>query len=86
MNRCCDVACNSKEVVSNQRSAISYRSLTETWEVEYTDEFGDWYEALNESEQDSIDRNIYLLEQFGRHFQIGTANLLSLLVSRTCAN
>ena len=36
-----------------------------TWEVEYTDEFGDWYEDLNESEQDSIDRNVYLLEQFG---------------------
>jgi len=36
-----------------------------TWEVEYTDEFGDWYEDLTESEQDSIDRNVYLLEQFG---------------------
>lgn len=36
-----------------------------TWEVEYTDEFGDWYAALNEAEQDSIDRNVYLLEQFG---------------------
>jgi len=36
-----------------------------TWEVEYTDEFGDWYQELTESEQDSIDRNVYLLEQFG---------------------
>jgi hypothetical protein len=36
-----------------------------TWEVEYTDEFDDWYKALDESEQDSIDRNVYLLEQFG---------------------
>ena len=35
------------------------------WEVEYTDEFGDWYEDLNESEQDSIDRNVYLLGEFG---------------------
>jgi len=36
-----------------------------TWEVEYTDEFGDWYEGLSELEQDSIDRNVHLLEQFG---------------------
>jgi hypothetical protein len=35
------------------------------WEVQYTEEFGDWYEDLTESEQDSIDRNVYLLEQFG---------------------
>jgi hypothetical protein len=35
------------------------------WEVEYTDEFGGWYESLGEPEQNSIDRNVYLLEQFG---------------------
>src|ERR1700733_520220 len=35
------------------------------WEVEYTDEFGEWFESLDESEQDSIDRNVHLLEQFG---------------------
>ena len=31
------------------------------WEVEYTDEFGGWYESLGEPEQNSIDRNVYLL-------------------------
>jgi hypothetical protein len=36
-----------------------------TWEVEFTDEFGGWYESLTGNEQDSIDRNVYLLEQFG---------------------
>jgi hypothetical protein len=35
------------------------------WEVEYTDEFGDWYKDLDESEQDSVDRNVYLIEEFG---------------------
>jgi hypothetical protein len=35
------------------------------WAVEYTDEFGEWFECLTESEQDSIDRNVHLLEQFG---------------------
>ena len=44
---------------------VQIRSKTMTWEVEYTDEFGDWYKDLAESEQDSIDRNVYLLEQFG---------------------
>ncbi len=36
-----------------------------TWEVEYTDELGEWYESLSESEQDSVDRNVHLLEEFG---------------------
>jgi hypothetical protein len=44
---------------------VQIQSKTMTWEVEYTDEFGDWYKNLTESEQDSIDRNVYLLEQFG---------------------
>jgi hypothetical protein len=35
------------------------------WEVEYTDEFGDWYKDLDESEQDSVDRHVYLIEEFG---------------------
>ena len=25
------------------------------WEVEYTDEFGDWWDRLTEAEQESID-------------------------------
>jgi hypothetical protein len=44
---------------------VQIQSKTMTWEVEYTDEFGDWFKDLTESEQDSIDRNVYLLEQFG---------------------
>jgi hypothetical protein len=47
------------------RIEVQIQSKTMTWEVEYTDEFGDWYKDLTESEQDSIDRNVYLLEQFG---------------------
>lgn len=35
------------------------------WAVEYTDEFGEEFEGLDDSEQDSIDRNVHLLEQFG---------------------
>jgi len=36
-----------------------------TWEVEYTDEFGDWWRTLDESEQDSIAVSVTLLEQKG---------------------
>jgi hypothetical protein len=31
------------------------------WEVEYTDEFGQWWEALTESEQEAIGRSVELL-------------------------
>ncbi|MGH9801419.1 MAG: type II toxin-antitoxin system RelE/ParE family toxin [Blastocatellia bacterium] len=36
-----------------------------SWEVEFTDEFGRWWEALTEDEQDSVDVGVRLLEEFG---------------------
>ena len=36
-----------------------------SWNVEYTDEFGTWYEGLVESMQDDIDRAVGLLEARG---------------------
>lgn len=35
------------------------------WVVEYTDEFGAWFEALVETAQDAIDRSVALLEEWG---------------------
>jgi len=35
------------------------------WEVEYTDEFGAWWDDLDEGEQDSIDVVVDLLEAKG---------------------
>jgi hypothetical protein len=35
------------------------------WEVEYTDEFEDWWTTLAEEEQDSIDVAVALLERQG---------------------
>jgi hypothetical protein len=35
------------------------------WAVEYTDEFGEWFEGLDESEQDDIDVSVRLLEAEG---------------------
>ena len=36
-----------------------------TWDVEYTDELGAWWEALTAQEQESIDASVRLLEQIG---------------------
>ena len=36
-----------------------------TWDVEYTDEFGAWWSALTEAEQESIDVSVRLLETMG---------------------
>jgi hypothetical protein len=35
------------------------------WEVEYTDEFGVWWEALSSDEQGRIDASVRLLEEYG---------------------
>jgi hypothetical protein len=37
------------------------------WEVEYTDEFGAWWDRLTEAEQESIDASVRLLEERGPH-------------------
>jgi len=35
------------------------------WTVEYTNEFGDWFQELDEGIQDDIDRIVGLLEERG---------------------
>ncbi len=35
------------------------------WAVEFTDEFGAWWDALSEPEQVDIDARVQLLQQFG---------------------
>ncbi len=36
-----------------------------TWEVEYTDEFGDWWASLSQEEQVSVDAYVRVLEDKG---------------------
>jgi hypothetical protein len=36
-----------------------------SWDVEYTDEFGEWWERLTEEEQISLDASVRLLEALG---------------------
>lgn len=35
------------------------------WEIEFTDEFCDWWDALSEDEQVDVDAKVELLRQFG---------------------
>lgn len=35
------------------------------WQVEFTDEFGEWWEGLTEEEQESVTVSVELLEQYG---------------------
>jgi hypothetical protein len=35
------------------------------WAVEYTDEFGAWYQAVGAPVQDAIDRAVHLIEAWG---------------------
>ena len=36
-----------------------------SWDIEYTDEFGDWWSALSEAEQESLAASVQLLEERG---------------------
>ncbi|RUP32916.1 MAG: addiction module toxin RelE [Curvibacter sp.] len=39
--------------------------MAQHWEVEYTDEFGQWWNCLSEGAQESIDVLVRLLERLG---------------------
>lgn len=43
---------------------IAYSPLM-TWDVEYTNEFGDWWANLSEDEQEALDSSVRLLEALG---------------------
>ena len=40
-----------------------------SWDVQFTDEFGLWWEALDEGVQNSIDVGVHLLESKGPHLE-----------------
>jgi hypothetical protein len=35
------------------------------WEIEFTDEFGAWWESLNDAEQEALRASVKLLSEFG---------------------
>jgi hypothetical protein len=50
------------------------------WDVEYTNEFGEWYGSLTEPEQDAIDRVVVVLE--GAGVRLGMPYSSAILSSR----
>lgn len=40
-------------------------SESKAWEVEYTDQFGQWWQALLESQQDAVAARVELLTEYG---------------------
>ncbi len=40
-----------------------------TWQVEYTDEFGEWWSGLSEAQQDKVVATVSLLEEKGPSLQ-----------------
>lgn len=50
------------------------------WEVEFTDELGDWWGTLSEREQESIDASVQLLETRGP--QLGFPHTSGITQSR----
>ena len=51
-----------------------------TWEVEFTNQLGAWWETLNEREQESIDASVQLLEARGP--QLGFPHTSGIAQSR----
>ena len=39
--------------------------MSMVWNVEYTDEFGEWWTSLSQSEQESLSATVFLLEERG---------------------
>jgi hypothetical protein len=39
------------------------------WEIEYTDEFGAWWDSLTEGEQESMRASVKLLGDYGPHLK-----------------
>jgi hypothetical protein len=56
------------------------------WEVEYTDDLEEWWNKLNESEQNKIDAAVRMLEEYGPDrpypMSIGCERLATLSYAR----
>jgi hypothetical protein len=55
-----------------------------SWNVEYTDEFGEWWDGLTEGEQDAIDVVVGLLEDKGPRLPFPYSS--GIAGFRTCEN
>lgn len=56
------------------------------WEVEYTDEFGEWWDTLSEKEQIDIAACVGLLEEYGLILSFLTHQEFKTQSTHTCEN
>jgi hypothetical protein len=56
------------------------------WDVEYTDEFGAWWDSVTEAEQESIAASVGLLEAKGPHLGFPHSSASTARDTNTCAN
>src|SRR4051794_5199461 len=56
------------------------------WNVEYTDEFGEWWRTLSEGEQDDVAAIVTLLERSGPQLPFPTRRASKVRATRTCAS
>jgi len=54
-----------------------------SWDVEYTDEFGDWWSGLSEPEQESLAASVQLLEERGPEMSAGTTSMCQWQIDST---
>lgn len=55
-------------------------------EVEYTDEFEDWWNTLDESEQAAVDAYVKMLEEFGVALPFPYSSDIKGSKTRKCGN
>ena len=60
--------------------------MTQPWEVEYTDELGDWWADLTQAEQESIDASVRLLEARGPNLGYPHTSASGVPGIRTCVS
>jgi hypothetical protein len=56
------------------------------WEVEYTDEFDEWWSTLDENEQIDVGASVGLLEVCGPNLKFPTHPASKDQIIRICAN
>jgi hypothetical protein len=61
------ITLTSLAVCHRRHNAVHDILLQMAWEVEFSDEFGDWWNGLDAAEQKSVDFSVALLSEAGRH-------------------
>ncbi len=56
------------------------------WDIEYTDEFGGWWDGLNSGEQESVRASVKLLGDFGSQLPFPHSSGVKIHGTAICVN